>query len=175
MFNFSGKSCQGTSKAPIDIDLPLFWKTADESYFIHTAPNSIENKYKELTLKFQTFQQNHHHGTLIFPLFHIDHDILSHISSELSLRNFPDYSDYFYRQRDSLDSDNVALDSFSQAYRAIKRQENFGETIFGYKVKATYGGNERPEKETIKIEKEEASLLKEIERKSKQNKELIKT
>ena len=64
MFNFSGKYTQCTNKSPTEIDFGVFWKALDESNFVHLAPSSLENKWKDVVDKIQTFTQNHHHGII---------------------------------------------------------------------------------------------------------------
>ncbi len=51
-------------KSPIEVDFGNFWRTTDETYFCHVAPENVEAKWKELAERVPAFTQNHHHGTL---------------------------------------------------------------------------------------------------------------
>jgi hypothetical protein len=64
MFNFAGKSSQGTTKGHTDVDFHTFWKGLDDSYFAHVVGGQLESKRKDGLSKIHTFTQNHHHGTV---------------------------------------------------------------------------------------------------------------
>ena len=63
MYNFAGKSLQAGVKTPTEVNFTTFWKSIDDFYFTHLAPNSLEHKTKDLMEKIIYFTQNHHRGS----------------------------------------------------------------------------------------------------------------
>ena len=170
MFNFAGKSSQGTTKGHTDVDFHGFWKGLDDSYFAHVAVTLLESKRKETLSKVHTFTQNHHHGTRADP--RLDEEMLGHIRTQLLRHNTRSYSDLYFRD---LNRQNSSPDPRPKSLghpAAGARSEN-SNVLLGYKILEVRGEQSTRGKSELLLENEEQELTGRLERQKQLNHENI--